>query len=106
MKKITTIVVAVFSLTVAYAAGDAKAGKPVYDQRCKSCHGDTGIANPGIVKMMKVEIPALGSAPVQALSDDELKKVVTDGKNKMPPVKTVTGKSVDDVVAYVRTMKK
>jgi len=94
------------SCMVAYAAGDAKDGKAVYDQHCKNCHGAAGVANPQIVKMMKTDIPSLGSADVQKMSDEELKKIVTDGKGKMPPMRSVTGKSVDDVVAYIRTLKK
>ena len=64
------------------------------------------MANPAIAKMMKVDMKNLGSAEVQAKSDDDLKKIITDGGGKMKPVKSVTGKSVDDVIAYVRTMKK
>jgi mono/diheme cytochrome c family protein len=104
--RIARIVVAVLSVSVAYAAGDAKAGKATYDQHCQNCHGATGVANPKIVQMMKVQIPALGSADVQKMSDDDLKKVVTGGKGKMPAIKSVTGKSVDDVIAYIRTLKK
>jgi mono/diheme cytochrome c family protein len=89
-----------------YAAGDAAAGKAVFEKACKNCHGATGEGNPTIAKMMKVEMKPLGSAQVQSLRDDDLKKVVTDGKGKMQPIRTVTGKSVDDVVSYVRTLKK
>ena len=56
--------------------------------------------------MMKVELDALGSKKVQARSDADLKKAITDGKGKMKPLAAVTGGAVDDVVAYVRTMKK
>ena len=104
--QIMRILIAVLSLTVAYAAGDAKAGKASYDQHCKNCHGATGVANPKLAKMMNTEIPNLGSATVQKMSDDELKKVISDGKGKMPPIKSVTGKAADDVVAYIRTLKK
>ncbi len=95
-----------FATSAAYAAGDAKEGKTVYAQHCANCHGATGVANPGIVKMMKTEIPSLGSPVVQKMSDEELAKVVTAGKGKMPPMRSVAGKSVDDVVAYIRTFKK
>ncbi len=102
-----TSVIAFFAFSVAaYAAGNATDGKAVYDRACKNCHGATGEANPSISKMMKVEIRNLGSADVQKMSDDELKKIVTTGKGKMPAIHTVTGQSVDDVVAYVRTLKK
>ncbi len=42
---------------------------------------------PRIAKMMKVEMRDLKSPEVQAASDDELKKIITDGKGKMkaPP---------------------
>ena len=53
--------------------------------------------------MMKVEMQDLKSAEVQKMSADDIKKIVTDGKGKMKPVKTVT--NVDDVVAYVKTLK-
>ncbi len=94
------------SLGMAYAAGNATAGKSDYDRACKSCHGASGAANPAIAKAMKVEIKDLGSPDVQKMSDAELEKVIMDGKGKMPAVKSVTGKSVQDVVAYVRTLKK
>jgi mono/diheme cytochrome c family protein len=98
--------IATFGAVPALATGSATAGKDVYDRACKTCHGPTGEANPGIVKMMKVEIENLGSHDVQSLGDEDLKKIVTDGKGKMKPIHFVTGKSVDDVIAYIRTLKK
>ncbi len=56
--------------------------------------------------MMKVDIKDLKAADVQAASDDDLKKVITEGKGKMRPVKMVSGAALDDVVAYVRSLKK
>jgi mono/diheme cytochrome c family protein len=90
---------------VAFAA-DAKAGQASYDKSCKSCHGTDGTPNPAIAKMMKVDMKSLSSAEVQALSDGDIGKIITDGKGKMKPVKTVSGPAVDNVVAYVRTLKK
>ncbi len=51
-------------------------------------------------------IKALGSADVQATSDADIKAVIANGKGKMKPVASVTGASVDNVVAYVRSLKK
>jgi cytochrome c5 len=102
---LTTLTLAALSATAVLAA-DAAAGKGVYEKSCKSCHGADGTANPAIAKMMKVDIKDLKSADVQGMSNDDLKKVVTDGTGKMKPVKTVTGGSLDDVVAYVHSLKK
>ncbi len=106
MKRTVTLLIAICAAAAVSLAADAAAGKAVFDKSCKSCHGADGSGNPNIAKMMKVEMRPLGSAEVQAQSDDDLKKIVTDGKGKMRPVASVTGKSVDDVVAYVRTLKK
>ncbi|MGP0071918.1 MAG: c-type cytochrome [Bryobacteraceae bacterium] len=86
-------------------AADAAAGKAAYDKSCKSCHGADGTANPAVAKMMKVDIKDLKSADVQAMSDDDLKKVITDGKGKMKPIASASG-SAADIVAYIRTWKK
>ena len=92
--------------SLARAAGDATAGKAVYDKACKMCHGADGAPNAGIAKSMKVTMAHLGDSAVQATSDDDLKAIITKGKGKMKPTKGVAGKAADDVVAYVRTMKK
>jgi len=97
---------AVLLPALAFAAGDPAAGKAVYDKACKSCHGADGTPNPGIAKSLKVEMKHLGSAEAQAPGDDDLKKVITAGQGKMKPVKRVSVKAADDVVAFIRTLKK
>ena len=98
--------VAVIVPGLAFAASDAATVKAVYDKACRSCHGADGTPNAAIAKSMKVEMKHLGSPEVQASSDDALKKAITDGQGKMKPVKSVSAKAVDDVVAYMRTLKK
>lgn len=100
-----TMTLTALSAVAAFGA-DAKAGQGVFDKSCKSCHGADGTANPAMSKMMKVDIRNLNSAEVQARPDAELKKVITEGQGKMKAIASVTGASVDDVVAYVRTLKK
>ena len=91
------------SMVPAFAG--ATEGKEVFDSKCKSCHGASGQGNPGIAKMLKVEMRALGSKEVQAQSDADLKKIVSQGKGKMKGVTGLSEKQVDDVVAFVRTLK-
>jgi mono/diheme cytochrome c family protein len=106
MKRIATVLAVICAAATVSLAADATAGKAVYDRTCKTCHGADGTPNPNIAKMMQVEMKPLGSAAVQARSDDDIKNIITQGNGKMKAVTTVTGKSVDDVIAYVRTLKK
>ena len=87
------------------AAADAAAGKAIYDKSCKNCHGADGKGNPAIAKAMKVEMKALGSKEVQALSDAELAKLSVQGVGKMKPVKGVSDAQAKDLVAHLRTLK-
>jgi mono/diheme cytochrome c family protein len=106
MRNILILTTLITTAAAAAFAADAKAGQASYDKSCKSCHGADGTPNPAIAKMMKVEMKDLKSAEVQGMSNDDIKKVITDGKGKMKPVKTVTSSAIDDVVAYVHSLKK
>ena len=94
-----------FGLTPAFGA-DAAAGKAVFSKKCASCHGANGEGNQTIANALKVQLRPLGSADVQSSTDAQLKKIILEGKDKMKPVKDVDTKSADDVVAYLRTLKK
>lgn len=84
--------------------GKAEAGKAVYDKKCASCHAKTGEGNPGIAKALKVELRHLGSKEVQAKSDDELRKLLTEGTEKKKPVKGLSEDDLANVIAYLRTL--
>jgi mono/diheme cytochrome c family protein len=90
----------------AVLAADVKAGKADFDRACQGCHGPDGAGNPAVAKMFKVTMRDLKSPEVQAMSDDDIKKIIMNGKGKMKPVTTVTGAALDNVVAYVRSLKK
>lgn len=86
--------------------GSAKNGKMVFDQHCKMCHGEHGEGNPSIAKMMHVKMLPLGSKQVQAKSNAQLKKDITEGYKKMSPIRGLSSKQVEDVIAYVRELGK
>jgi len=65
-----------------------------------------GAPNPAIAKAMKVQMLDLKSPEVQAKSDADLKKPVTDGHGRMRPISSVSGAALDNVIAYVRSLKK
>jgi predicted CXXCH cytochrome family protein len=86
-------------------AADANAGKAVYQKSCKSCHGPDGTPNAAVAKMMKADMKDLKSSDVQAMSDEDLKKVIANGKGKMKPIASISGADADNVAAYVKSLK-
>ena len=90
----------------AATAADAKAGRALYDEECKDCHGAKGAPSAKLQNNLKIKMKDLSGSEVQTLSDAELRKRSIEGFGKMKPVKTITGPAVDDVIAYVRTLKK
>ena len=96
------------SVMPAFAAekGNVAAGKEVYMKKCNMCHGPDGAGKEAIAKMLKVEMKALGSKEVQALSDADMKKVITEGKGKMKPVGGMSDADVTNVIAFVRSLAK
>ena len=89
------------------AAGDAQAGKTVFDSKCKMCHGADGKGNPVLAKSLKVTFPDLTSPDVlKGKSDAEVKKGIVEGYKKMQPVKGLSDKQLDDVIAFVHGLAK
>jgi mono/diheme cytochrome c family protein len=95
-----------FGASFSFGQGKAAAGKEIYSKKCVSCHGDAGEGKESVAKVLKVEIRPLGSKEVQAKSDADLKKTILEGTGKMKGVSGIDAKGADDVVAYLRTLKK
>ena len=87
-------------------AGDAVAGKVVFMKKCATCHAEDGNGKPAVAKMMKTTIPALPSKDVQAISDDDMRKGIISGKEKMKPIKDLSAADIANVIAYVRSLAK
>ncbi len=88
-------------------AGEAKPGKAIYDKLCVSCHGADGKGNPAMAKAMGEKGLNIVSKDVQAKKDDELIKVITDGKGKMPASgKNLTKQEQREVLSYMREIGK
>jgi mono/diheme cytochrome c family protein len=102
----TCFVLSVASLSVSGAlAADAAAGKALFGTRCRTCHGADGQGNPAMAKALNAEFKPLGSEDVQKKSDADLKTSITMGVGKMKPI-SISGADLDNVVAFVRTLKK
>ncbi len=116
MRLALSISAAAFLGLVLCAHSEETPGKVVYDQSCKNCHGVGGKGDRMADSFWKVRIPRLSSKYVQGKSDEELKKIITGGIRKMEPVRVgapsdphrpkITSQQVEDVVLYIRTLKK
>lgn len=108
MKILTLIAVLVIFSAAPAAFGQGKPnaadGKDVFTKHCAGCHGKDGSGNDALAKMLKTTIPPLPSKDVQALSDADLSKVITEGKGKMKPQKDLSSADVANVVAFIRTL--
>jgi mono/diheme cytochrome c family protein len=65
------------------------AARPVYDQKCSDCHGDTGKGD-GSDAMMYDPPPAnlTDAAHINKLTDGEIYYQITEGRKPMPSFKT------------------
>ncbi|MGD0310056.1 MAG: cytochrome c [Acidobacteriota bacterium] len=103
--KLMLVLVLAVSVTVLFAAakGDAKKGQDLFTGKCKSCHGDKGIGNPAVEKIMGVKILPFSSKEVQSMTDEQIGKMISDGKDKMPAAK-LSQTDTADIIAYIRTL--
>jgi mono/diheme cytochrome c family protein len=90
----------------ALAAADANSGKAVYSNKCMICHGADGEGATGYAKALRLEPARLSSDRVQKKTDAELKKIILEGSGKMKPRKDLSEIDIDNVIAYIRTLRK
>jgi mono/diheme cytochrome c family protein len=66
-----------------------KTARPIYDQKCSDCHGDTGKGD-GSDAMMYDPPPAnlTDAAHINKLTDGEIYFQITEGRKPMPSFKT------------------
>ncbi len=94
MKHIAMILILASIPSAAVLAADAAAGKIVFDAKCKMCHGASGVG--GVMDKM----------PIAGTDAATVKATVSNGKGKMKPQPAVTGDGLDNVAAYVASLKK
>lgn len=93
-------------LAPAFAAGDAAKGKELYMKRCRTCHGEDGAGTPAMQKKFGEKLLPLGGKEVQALKDAEIAKKFNEAANHKALVKTLQPGDLDNVIAFIRTLKK
>jgi mono/diheme cytochrome c family protein len=93
------------SAGVAAQGADAKAGQAVYDKHCGTCHGPNGAAPPNVAKFQDGRMTDLRSSKVQSMSDADLTKVIKGGTKGMRGDTTVSGKDLEDLLAFIHSIK-
>jgi cytochrome c6 len=83
----------------------AQEGAPLYNAKCAMCHGKDGSGKTPMGA--KLNMTDFKAPVVLKMSDAELKKIVTEGKEKMPSYKAkLTPAQIGSLVAYVRSLQK
>jgi mono/diheme cytochrome c family protein len=94
--------------SVAVNAESTAAGKALYNQHCKSCHGAKGLGDGSKAAQLKTEPGDFSATAFQSQTDGALFFKTTEGRDDMPSFK----KKIPDaderwsVVNYMRTFKK
>jgi mono/diheme cytochrome c family protein len=84
------------------AAFAQSAAKSLYDAKCLTCHGPTGLANSGIGKVMKVK--PVTDPSVCTMSEAEMIREVREGAGKMQPYKgSLSDAEIKSLVEYFKT---
>lgn len=63
----------------------AQSGEAVYKAKCQSCHGATGVPNPGIAKVMGVK--PITAETLKKMSEVQMIAATRNGVAKMPAFK-------------------
>jgi cytochrome c6 len=98
---VATALAVVLALSLSLHAQNAS--ETLFKSKCVACHGADGS---GSAMGKKLGAHDFTTADVQKMSDAELTDVITNGKNKMPPSKSLKPEDVKGLVAHIRTLKK
>ena len=88
-------------------AAEAKGGKAIYDKLCISCHGADGKGNPAMTKGFGEKELNITTKETAQKKDDELLKVIAEGKGKMPASgKGLSKEEQKQLLGYMRSLTK
>jgi len=89
-------------------AADLANAKQVYGEKCAKCHGDTGKGDgPKAKNLKKQPRDYSNKAEMAKFTDAKLKEETLTGKKPMPSYEgKLDDKTIDDLIAYIRTFAK
>src|SRR5271170_7983041 len=94
-----TLAAVLASMLATAPAAHAQNAEATYKAKCAGCHGADGKASTGAGKALGAH--DFASDEVTKMSDADLAKAITDGKNKMPAYgKSLKEPEIKDLVAY------
>lgn len=101
----TTVAVAALMLAMPIVharAADAAAGKAVYEKKCQSCHGADGKGDAKMEAKLKAKTTLADS---MAKSDEEMLKLLKEGKKPMPGYEgKLSAAEIENVWAYSKSL--
>ena len=87
--------------------GDSRRGRVIFKNACVACHGKVGRGEGPLAGLFRIDMKDFAeSAVMTALSDDELIKVIREGKGEFMPAwkETLNEDEIVDVASYVRML--
>ena len=91
----------------AACSAEAKGGKATYDKLCVSCHGADGKGNPAMTKVFGEKTLNIATKETSKKKDEELLKVITEGRGKMPASgKDLSKQEQKEVLEHMRSLAK
>lgn len=104
-RKITLLCMILSVVALVSGLSFAQDAAATFKGKCAMCHGADGSGKTTMGE--KFGIRDLRSADVQKQTDAQLSEIVTKGKNKMPAYDgKLTKEQVDQLVAFIRSLKK
>jgi len=85
--------------------GRLERGRIIYEQRCLDCHGSEGRGDGRKALSLSPRPGNLISAATSAKSDEDLLKIIANGRTEMPAWKDeLSDEQQRDVLAYIRSL--
>jgi mono/diheme cytochrome c family protein len=93
---------------VASSAASLAAGKELWGEHCKSCHGAKGLGDGSKAAQLKTEPGDFSKADTQSQTDGSLFYKISEGRDDMPSFKKKIPDEEDrwNLVVFTRTLKK